>query len=113
MKEEVNFTVGKNVNLIVVFILMEDLVTSLIVFTLNVEDELLIGFKTEITEIVNVEKLELLPAPILILILDQVLLHGVLNFRENSYDFVESLFGDMTDITVVFGLDIGCSSVLI
>jgi len=113
MEEEVNFTVGKNVNLIVVFILLEDLVTSLIDFTLNVEDELLIGFKAKIAEIVNVEQLELLPAPILILILDQVLLHGVLNFRENSYDFVESLFGDMTDITVVFGLDIGCSSVLI
>jgi len=92
---------------------LEDLVTSLIDFTLDVKDELFVGFKTKVAKIVDIEELELLPASIFILVLNQILFHCIFDLWENSDDFVESLFGDMSDITVVFCLDIGCSSVLV
>ena len=113
MEEEINFTSGKDIDLIVVFVLLEDLVTGLIDFTLDVKDELLVSFKTEVAKIVDVEELELLPASVFILVLDQILFHCVFDLWENSDNFIESLFGDMADITVVFGLNVGCSSVLV
>ena len=93
--------------------MLEDLVASLENFILHVEDNFFVGFQAQVAEVVNAKQQELLPTPILILVLDEVLLHGVLHFGENCHYFVECLARDVPDVAVVLSLNGSSSSTLI
>lgn len=54
MEEKVDFTVSKDVYFVVVLVLLEDLITCLIDFTLDIEDEFFVGLNAEVTEIINI-----------------------------------------------------------
>ena len=77
------------------------------------KNQFFVCLDAEIAEVVNIEQQKLLPAPVLILILYQVLFHGVFDLGENRHDFIECFFGDVTNIAIVFGLYGCCASILI
>ena len=79
---------------------------------MDMEDELFIGLERQLTEVVNVEQQKLLPASVLVLILDKVLLHGVLDLWEDCHYFIECLPRNMTNITIVLGLNGSGTSIL-
>ena len=74
--------------------------------------QLLVRLYAQLPKILNIEQDVLLPAPVLVLVLNHVLPHGLLQVGENQDYFVEGFFRDMSNITVVLRLDIGCAPVL-
>lgn len=92
---------------------MQDLVTGLKCLRLHVEDQLFIGLHAQLSEVLNVEQSKLLPAPILVLILNQVMLHGNPQIGKDSHYLIESLFRYVPNIAVVFSLNISRPPVLI
>jgi len=63
-------------------------------------------------QIRNIQELKLLPASILVLIFNKVLLHFVLYFWKNCNDLLKSVGINVTNVAIVFGWDRGCSSLV-
>ena len=54
-------------------------------------------------QIRNIQELKLLPASILVLIFNKVLLHFVLYFWKNCNDLLKSVGINVTNVAIVFG----------
>ena len=109
---ELDLATDQYIYFVVVLPLGENLVPSLHRLRLNMKDQLLVRLYAQLPKILNVEQDVLLPAPVLVLVLNHVLPHGLLQVGENQDYFVEGFFRDMSNITVVLRLDIGCAPVL-
>lgn len=110
-EEQLDVAVDQDEDFVVVLILLEDVMAGLEGLGFHDENQFFIRLSAQVTEVINVQKKGLLPASILILILNEILLHCVFDIWENGYDFIECLLRDVPDVAVAFRLNGGRPSV--
>lgn len=92
---------------IVVLILNKNVRSGLEYFIPEHENEFLVRLDAEISKVLNIKQHHLLPAAEPILILNKILLHGILDIREDRDDLVECFLSDVSNIAITLGLDRG------
>jgi hypothetical protein len=112
MKVELNLARCKDKDTLVDLVLIDDDLSWLVDFILKVDDQFFVSLDIQVSKIRNVQELELLPAPVFVLVLNEVLLHFVFYVWEDGDDLIESVFVDEANITIVLGLDSCCSPLI-
>lgn len=97
---------------IIVLILNENVGAGLEYFIPQYEDQFLVCFDAEVPKVINIKQHHLLPAAESVLILYEILFHGIFDVWENRNDFVESFLSDVTDIAITLGFDCGSPSIV-
>ena len=108
LEVQVDFARGQDEDPVVDFVLDDDLLAGLIYLISQIDDEFLVGFDRQSSQIFDIQQLKLLPASIFILVLDQILLHPIFDLWKDGDYLLENFLFDPADIAIVLGLD-SCS----